>query len=373
MLPRLIERNQFFEAKAVWSRLDLPSAKDKRRFLLAMLPESFVQKLVNVCADHGMELIALFPLAAVLENQLGALGSGHADTVLLAIDLGTALHLILGKGDGTVLFSRTVAIDDPIAYDRTLQEINRTLHFAQQQFGAKVTQMFVSGDNAFKVLKDLPIGTGLKVQPVPISMQAPDYAWRAGTLSPRLPWNLISSAGRIKQRRQQLAAIGIAALFCFSLTSAVLTQISVRAREASVANALHQQQAEDQKTAAERALQNQAARWRAFVQVVGSTNDPPVAELFARYLGTVVPEAIRLTQVDVSRTASGWNCRIEGVTREQSDGFITQMEAFERDLQTGLFKLQVTDSTCQQLLHGTAAPVTKRQTERAFFVTATIP
>src|SRR5439155_24338297 len=54
--------------------LDLPSAKDKRRFLLAMLPESFVQKLVNVCADHGMELMALFPLAAVLENQLGALG-----------------------------------------------------------------------------------------------------------------------------------------------------------------------------------------------------------------------------------------------------------------------------------------------------------
>src|SRR2546423_15028919 len=39
MLQRLIERSQFFEGKAAWSRLTLPVANSKRRFLLALLPE----------------------------------------------------------------------------------------------------------------------------------------------------------------------------------------------------------------------------------------------------------------------------------------------------------------------------------------------
>src|SRR5438067_1539599 len=140
-------------------------------------------------------------------NAEVALGIAPAETVLLAIDLGGALHLLLGKGDGTVFFSRTLLTGDAIGSERLLQEINRTLHFAQQQFAAKVTQMFVSGASAFSVLKDLPIGNGLKVQPAPLPKEPVDYAWCAGTLSPRLSLNLISSSGRIKQGRQRLAAI----------------------------------------------------------------------------------------------------------------------------------------------------------------------
>jgi len=151
MLQRLIERNQFFEGKALWSRLDLPGAKDKSRFLLALLPEAFVQTLVRTCGDQGFELTGIFPLAAVLDTELRALGVAPSETVLLAIDLGGALHLLLGKGDGTVLFSRTLLTGDAIGSERVLQEINRTLHFAQQQFAAKVTQMFVSGASAFSV------------------------------------------------------------------------------------------------------------------------------------------------------------------------------------------------------------------------------
>ena len=155
-----------------------------------------------------------------------------------------------------------------------------------------------------------------------------------------------------------------------------MTQIDVRAREVVLANITRKQQAEDLKHATEHRLRTEAARWESFVRVVGSTNDPPVPALFAHYLGRLIPEAIRLTQVDVTRTGSGWNCRIEGVAREKEEGFIAQMEAFERELQNGLFKLHVTDSTYQQLFHGTAPGQPgsiKRDSERPFFVTGTIP
>src|SRR5256885_2302892 len=73
MLERLVERNQFFDKRAVWSRLELPSAKGKRRFLLALLPEPLVQHLVHSSAAQGLELEGIFPLAAVLGTELRAL------------------------------------------------------------------------------------------------------------------------------------------------------------------------------------------------------------------------------------------------------------------------------------------------------------
>jgi hypothetical protein len=376
MLQRFIDKSQFFDSKAVWGRLDLPKAKGKLRFLLALLPEPLVQRLVERCASQGLHLAAIFPLAAVLDAQLRAAAHAPDDTVLLAADLRGALHLLLGQGDGTVLFSRTVATGSAPGDDRIVQEINRTLHFAQQQFGAKVTQLFVLGAEAFANLRDLPIGHELKILASPVPEEPLYFARRVASLSSRLALNLISPTGQAKRRRHQLAAIGIAALFSFSVAVSFFTQIVVRARERSASNAAGQIEAEDQIHAAARILQRKAARSRAFVDVVGRTNDPAVPELFARYLGAVIPDALRLTQLDLKRNTNGWTCRIEGLAREQREGFIAQLEAFEKELRSGLFKLQISESTHHQLLDGTAPPParpTTRNTDRSFFVDAKTP
>lgn len=382
LLQRTVERSQFFEEKAVWSRLTLPPAKGRQRFLLALMPEALLRRLAEICETQGLELLGVFPLAAVFGEIFRSLTVPAAETVLIAADLGGAFHLVLGRGDGAVLFCRTIVTDanalDAAAVTRVSQEINRTLHFAQQQFGAQVTQLFVIGSDAFTALQGQPIRAGLTVQAGPGPEDSVSYSGRVAVLSPRLKLNLLCVLPRDSKRTQKAMALGIAALLGVSLTCAILVELIVHARERAVAAHARQLERQQEVDAQVQRLREQAVRWRAFLQLVGSTNQPPVPELFASYLAAAVPDSIRLTQLEVSRTPAGWNCRIEGAAREDSTGFIAQMEAFDRELQTNIFKLHITDSTHQRLVRGSEAPPPAQQrpgvraNERTFIVTGEI-
>src|SRR5213075_858469 len=137
-------------------RLSLPPVKGRRRFLLAVVPGSIVRNLSELAAAQDLELTGIVPLPSVLTEQLRKLQLSPNETVLLVADLGDALHLLLGKGDGTTLFARTVIADASSSADRAEQEMNRTLLLAQKQFGTHVSQLFVMGEEAFARLKDIP-------------------------------------------------------------------------------------------------------------------------------------------------------------------------------------------------------------------------
>ena len=100
LLDRLVKQNRFFEENAAWGHVALPSGKGRPRYLLALLPESLVQQLTEACAGQHLQLTAVLPLAAVLGSQLRQLPVPPEEIVVLAADLGGALHLLLGRGDG---------------------------------------------------------------------------------------------------------------------------------------------------------------------------------------------------------------------------------------------------------------------------------
>ena len=113
------------------------------------------------------------------------------------------------------------------------------------------------------------------------------------------------------------------------------------------------------------------------MQAVGTTNDVPVAEAFARYLSKISPDTMRLTRVDLNDTSrpDGWACRIEGVVRERGESFTAGVEALERELANGPFKLHISDSTSQRLFRGnseTGLVQPAGADERAFFITGNI-
>jgi len=105
-----------------------------------------------------------------------------------------------------------------------------------------------------------------------------------------------------------------------------------------------------------------------------------VAELFARYLPTVAPETIHFTEAGVSRGLGGWEFHLNGFLREQSLDYLAMLDQFERQLKNGPFRAQITDSTHQQILQGTAevtGPSSRHSgragDEKPFFVKGTIP
>jgi hypothetical protein len=378
LLERRVAQNHFYEEQAAWGSINLPSLKGRQRTLLALLPKSLVQGLTAACASLRLNLAAVVPTAAVLGPHLRQLSLPPEEPVVLATDLGGSLHLLLGRGDGQVLFSRSVLLGGALQSDRAAQEIARTLHYAQQQFSAVVNHLFVFGSAAFASLKDAQIRAGLRVQPSPVAEDPFYFARQAGLVARKTTVNLVSLAETQRKRVRGLAAAGLAAAVALSAGTTLIVERTVRARERAAADMEQQLQAEGNIEAVNRARTKEARRLDAFLRQIGSTNDAPVAGLFARYLPTAVPETIHFTEATVSRGTDGWEFQLNGFLREQSLDYLALLDQFERQLQDGPFHVQITDSTHQQILRGAAEATGPRRSgrpgdEKPFFVKGRIP
>ena len=153
LLARLVAQNQFFEEPAAYGHVELPVSKGHHRFLLSLLPQSLPQAIDDACTNHGLILAALLPSAAVLAPRLQTLEAPSDDVVILATELGDSMNLLLGRADGKLLFSRTVVLGTAGRTERAAQEINRTLHYAQQQFGVMVNHLFIVGAETYAALR----------------------------------------------------------------------------------------------------------------------------------------------------------------------------------------------------------------------------
>lgn len=380
VIERRVKQNRFFDEPAAWGRIDLPELKGRHRVLLALAPQSLLRQLAAACAELRLELVAVMPLAVLLGHRLRGLSVPAEETVVLATHLGGSLHLLLGRGDGQVLFSRTVLLGATVQSDRAAQEIARTLHYAQQQFGITVNQLFVFGTEAFHALEGAQIRAGLKVQ----SGQATDdpfyFARQAGRVAYKTPVNLVSRAESRQRRTRELAAAGLAACLALTAMATLVVERAVRARERTATARGQEFEAAAQADAAYHARQREARRLDAFVRLVGGTNDAPIAELFARYLPTVTPETIHFTEAGVNRGLGGWEFHLNGFIREPGVDFLAALERFEQQLQSGPLRVEITDSTRQQLFQGNtdeAAPAIRRSgrpgDEKPFFVKGRIP
>ncbi len=379
LLARLVAQNQFFDEAATHAHIELPVSKGHHRFLLSLLPQSLPQAIDDACVNQGLTLTALLPSAAVIASQLQNLQAPPGEVVILATELDDSMNLLLGRADGTLLFSRTVVLGTTGQTERAAQEINRTLHYAQQQFGAMVNLLFITGAATYAALKDTPIRAGLKVQESNVTTGSLNLAQVAAGLPLMNPLNFVRSNSSQSGIRRRLAAAGLAAALILSIGTTVHVESTVRAREQVAVAAQQRLHAGEDAQAADRVLRQEARHLHAFMQLVGQTNDAPVAALFTRYLPAILPAPIRLTELQVSEAPSGWTFQIKGTIRQDASTPTDLLEKLERDLQASLFGIKVTDSTHQQQFRGddenNPAPTRSphRLLEQPFFVTGIIP
>lgn len=354
VLERLVSQNQFFEEAANHAHLDLPEAKGQHRHLLALLPRSLVDGLNEAFADQGLRLDALWPAAAVLAPQLRDLPAPPSDVVVLASTLGDSMNLLLGRPDGKLLFSRTVALGSTSTSqaERANQEINRTLHYAQQQFGALVNQLFISGPALYQALKSATIRAGLQIHEAPDAGNGLSLLQLAGRLPTRAPLNFARRTGSHAVARRTLAAAGLAAALVASLVTTIQVETTVRAREQAARAVEQRLQREAEQLATASAMQQEARRLRGILSMVGSTNDPPVIELFARHLPSHIPPSLRLTELLIEESPVGWSVTIKGAARKDNTDLVTWLEQFDQDLERGPFQVKITDSSYQRAFRG---------------------
>lgn len=354
ILERLVAQNQFFDEPAAHAHVELPGAKGLHRHLLALLPQSLLASLDAACADRGLSLDAIWPAAAVLAPRLSELPAPTSEVLVLATPFGDSMNLLLGRSDGKLLFSRTVALGGTSHVERATQEINRTLHYAQQQFGAQVNLLFVSRHESFEALKTAPFRAGLKIAEAPESGEGAKLIGLATALSTRAPLNFARNTGSRAAALRTLAAAGIAAAFVASIVTTALVETKVHAREQAARTAAEKLQREADSLDSSVSLQREARRLRGIMTMIGHTNDPPVIDLFARHLPSIIPPSLRLTELTIEESLVGWTVTIKGGARKNNTDLVTRLEQFDKELENGPFQMKIADSSYQRMFRGDA-------------------
>ena len=350
-LQRKVAQNQFYEESAAWSYHSPVPGQDKQRFLLTLLPDAVVRGLVGAFDDAGLVLSGIFSPGALLAAQLPQLHLQSNESALLVADLGGVLCLVAGTAGGDILFCRHLSCSTPAMRARAGQEINRTLLYVQQQFGVSINTLWVYGGESLQWLSKVVVRDGMTVRPSPVEKDDCFFA-RQVTRVPSLSSSNLVPLGDIRRRHlRRISSLGAVSLMLAAVAISALVDREIKRRDVVYArwkqtwNKLEQQRTEllfrqQEILLLERSLAD-----------LGNPKDPPVVNLFTRYLSQAVPEDLKLSGFAMARRDDGgFDVRLEGFSQNSTVPFLPLVEDFERELTDGIFHVKITGSTRQDVL-----------------------
>jgi len=373
LLERLVAKKKSFSEEPVWSHRPVPAGRNQYRFLLTVMPRSTLDGLNHGCCEAGLTLTGVFAPDSVLHRHLPDLPVRPNESVLLVADLGESVYLLAGRGDGQILFSRSVPMMQGPDPTRAVQEINRTLLFVQQQFGVVVSQCWLYGETARRALGELNLREGVTVQTRTMADEPFSLARDVALLSKGNPGNLLSRIRPPQEglsRRMKIGAV-VSLISAVALIAAIESTARVQARERSRLAAEGQRLAarQDQALARER----KQAGMLAFLRASDPAENPPLAEIFLRYLSAIAPTNLTFTSASLQHGDQGWTFRLEGQAPIGVSAFLQTLEVVETNLTFGLLQVRLTDSTRRRLLDSPSLGNASTGSHRSFFVEGVIP
>ncbi|MGH8018223.1 MAG: hypothetical protein ACREIA_08020, partial [Opitutaceae bacterium] len=133
-----VERIEKEQEPMLWVSQRAMTVRKEHAFLLHLLPGGFYYKLNEIFLARRLELTRVLPMIVPLQLELASLANGSKTPVLLAAEAGRSTAVMAGIPGGDVLFSRTTLASWSDDSARVAVEINRSLLYAKQQFGATV-------------------------------------------------------------------------------------------------------------------------------------------------------------------------------------------------------------------------------------------
>ncbi|MBF0170459.1 MAG: hypothetical protein HQK87_05130 [Nitrospinae bacterium] len=233
-LARKAEQEKPFEGKAAFSFTTTASPKGGHIVLLTIAPKAFVDGLTELCRARGLFIQKLIPASAVMGHLMSQMGYARETVIGVVAEVGGRLSLLVGKGDGSLMFDRHFNYDwrQTKEAERIGREIERSLLFAKQQFGQAPEAVIFIGDytdefsERMKSLITLPVVIG--------QHQTYEHYWltEARQIKRIHPSNLIPASVRSESTRHALTKVVtvLVALFWIgALGSAALVEVILAA------------------------------------------------------------------------------------------------------------------------------------------------
>lgn len=312
-----VERHEKEREPVLWVSQRTMSARQESAFILHLLPSAFYGRLNSMLLARRLDLTRIVPLTVPLQLVLETLDAPKDKPVLLATETGGATTVLAARGDGQLLFARTMLARWDVDPARLGVEVNRSLLYAKQQFTALIDRVWLLGaaSEAARAEVQTRCGAGKEVI---VQASAPiDWLQALVRLTPRHPVNLVAGYLGRKRRSQFLRRALVAACWL----GLALVSLDAWDREFTWKEErrhLAELRANEGALTATRdglLLRNaEVEKHRAFLKQAVEDRLPPVPPRFLAFVASVLPPEAQLSELSVKwESATGlWSFRIDG-------------------------------------------------------------
>ncbi len=345
-----VERYEKEKEPVLWVSQRTVSTRQEATFVLHLLPSAFYGRINSVLLARRFDLTRVLPVSVPLQLVIEALGTPGKSPVLVAAETGAATTVLAARGDGQMLFCRTLLARWEADPARLGVEVNRSMLYAKQQFGAVIDLAWLLGKAGEPVRLEVQARCGAGKE-VTVRASAPvDWLQAVARLTPRHPVNLV--AGYLgRKRRQQFARRVLVAgcwlgftLMALDLWSRASSWSAERQRLAALRAAESTMEETRQRI---EARNQQAETRRVFIQQVSDDRLPPVPGRLLALVASALPSTASLTEFSVKHDAASgsWLFRFDGQIEADEETARDSLAAFQRLLTRSPLRIRFNDAT----------------------------
>jgi hypothetical protein len=316
ILQRQAQQQKMFAGDATWTSQRASVSKDAQRIVLHLLPRAVLNQLVQACHRVGLYLTSVAPPSAVLQQQLKALPLEKNQAALLAAETGGSTTVIIGRGDGQVLLARTLAGSWNESAEQLALDLNRTLLFFNEQYGAAVNEgIWLFGPGAPEQCAKVQRHTQIPVAVSPVPYGPLYWATTALKVRPASLPNFISPEMQQAPQRQVFATVVAAATFLVVVALLGLSAYALTQTRQEAANVKLLSGQLSRLETRRLALQQRNLLLARREQIAGLVLDSrlqPVPVWFLGFLAEAVPPELVVTNLHIERESGVWKVHLAG-------------------------------------------------------------
>ena len=344
-----IERYEKEREPVLWISQRTVSARQEAAFLLHLLPSGFYGRLNGFLLARRLDLTRILPLVVPLQLVLDSSGTPKDQPVLVVAEAGAATTLMVSRASGELVFARTMLARWETDADRIAVEVNRSLLYAKQQFGAIVEHIQLLGAVGEKPQADVLAKCGAGKQLTVRSTSVVDWLQAVARLSQRHPVNLVVGYLGRKRRQQFLRRALLAA--CWLGLGLMLLDAWTRSNDWTEDNVrLDRLAANAEQMSSELAQLEQrnatATQQNELIRQTLERRLPPVPARFLAYLASIRPSEMQFTDFSIKwdPLVEKWTFRLEGQIEGDEELAREGLITFQKILVRSPLKARFNDS-----------------------------
>ncbi len=345
-----VERHEKEREPVLWVSQRTLSARQEAAFVLHMLPSAFYGRLNSLLLARRLDLTRILPVSVPLQLILESLETPKDQPVIVAAETGAATTVLAARNDGQLLFSRTLLAKWDADPARLGVEVNRSLLYAKQQFGAVIDRVWLLGDASEAARTEVQTRCGAGKE-ITVRASAPvDWLQAVARLSPRHPVNLV--AGYLgRKRRHQFVRRALIAGCWLGLGLMALDAWTRSGRwqeERQRFSTLTASEATLHETRARLEQRNKSAdAHRNFIKQASEDRLPPVPPRLLAFVANALPGDASLTDFQVKWDAAtkGWSFRLDGQIEGDEETAREALASFQKILARSPLRARFNDAT----------------------------